>query len=180
MKKAKADDRWELIYKLEVGYDRLYLRHQRTGNTWLVFSSQDGDEHGPEKIRSIMDDFEKRGVFALLDTNPYEVYTSRVRWSGYGFETIGLREALIRENPELRKFVDSEFYMVSWALPRKRPDGKVLSTDEAERLMGLRPCNFSQDYFFFSVFKREEIPKDIPSEAIILNFKPIEELLFNR
>lgn len=159
-----------------------------TNHSWLVYADQ--PRH---LLRKLAADVAVRGLVALTDTE-HGTYTSRVRWSGYEFETVGLREALIDTDPNLRVVIDSEFYCASWALPWECPRDMVEGTIEPDgrrvihirpeafveheaKMGGLKAQNFSRTHLFFRAYKPEEVPASIPADAIPLNFKPIAEVL---
>lgn len=157
-------------------------------HVWLVYASQ--PRH---LLRNLAEDVATRGLIALTDPE-HGTYTSRVRMSGYGFETIGLREALVNADPAMRAVVDSEFNCAYWAFPWECPRDMVEGTIEADgqrgihvrpeafaeveaRMGGLKAVGFTERYVFFRVYKPEEVPAAVPPEAIPLNFKPIAEVL---
>ena len=61
------------------------------------------------EVRRVLYDVSVKGLLALTEHG----YTARVRWRGYRFESVGLREALIDADPGLREVIDTEFYSAS-------------------------------------------------------------------
>lgn len=143
---------WELRESLRMAASGaptfcLFLRQEAafrgTSHSWLVYADQ------PRHVlRKLADDVAARGLVALTDPE-HGTYTSRVRWSCYVFETVGLRESLVDADPALRAVVDSIFYAARWALP----DGQR------------------------AVYGKEDVPAEIPPGAVWLGYKPLAEVM---
>ena len=132
-RKYLAAANWKLGFSWElVEYKRITSSGAPTFSLFLFFKNNFGFpeishawpvhiDQPRHVLRKLAGDVSKRGLIALTDP-VHETYTSRVRREGYGWETVGLREALVYTEPQLQSVIDSE-PEVSDEPQRKMEDG---------------------------------------------------------